>query len=177
MTSILFICKLAGALFVISGGGIAGFSYAYKLRKRLDNLRELERIVIHIENDIRYRHSIISEAFRGVSVRCRKPFSDWLMFLSERLDDADSQFSEIWDSSLIYLKDNSFLHNEDIDNLKTLGQTLGYLDIASQEMGIKLFLENLHNKINEISSTLNDKIRISIIAGMVGGIFIVVLLV
>lgn len=99
------------------------------------------------------------------------------MFLSERLDDADSQFSEIWDSSLIYLKDNSFLHNEDIDNLKTLGQTLGYLDIASQEMGIKLFLENLHNKINEISSTLNDKIRISIIAGMVGGIFIVVLLV
>lgn len=137
-------------------------------------------------------------AFKSASARCHKPFSDWLVFLSERLDDAGRliddnerfrdfidcdfddntyEFCEIWNSSLIYLKDNSFLHEEDIDYLKTLGQTLGYLDITAQEIGIKLFLENLHAKINEISANLTDKIRISIIAGMVSGIFIVVLLV
>ncbi|MBQ8924456.1 MAG: stage III sporulation protein AB [Lachnospiraceae bacterium] len=197
-------CKLAGAFLVITGAGIAGTSYAYRLKKRLDNLKELEHIVINIENDIRYRHSIISSAFKNVSTKCHKPFSHWLMFISKRLDYADDpneaneqlindfdcddeffngffhntyEFSEIWDKSLIYLKDNSFLKNEDIDDLKTLGQTLGYLDITSQKMGISLFLDNLHSKINEINSTLNDKIRISIIAGMVSGIFIVILLI
>ena len=170
-------CKLAGICLVMGGSLLYGINHAVKLKKRRDNLKSLERILMYIESEIRYRHSIIWEAFYNASIKADKPFSKWLGFLGDTLSNCDKDFYDVWCDSLFLLMDETFLTKEDIEELKNLGQTLGYLDIKAHEEGIRLELDNIHEKISDYNEGLKDRMRISVIAGAVFGILIVVILV
>lgn len=195
-------CKLAGIILVLGGSLLYGISRAIRLKKRRDNLKAIERIVMYLESEIRYRHSLMSEAFFNAAGKTDKPFSDWLSYLAGRLKDNynskydytgfaysdfepfnldedynNFDFFNIWCESLIMLKDNSFLSNEDIEELKALGQTLGYLDIEAHKAGIGLEINNLHDRISCVSDGLKERMRVSVIAGAVFGILVVVVLV
>ena len=54
---------------------------------------------------------------------------------------------------------------------------MGYLDIEAHKMGLKLEIDNIHDKINDFNSDLKDKMRISVISGAVIGILVVIVLV
>ena len=194
-------CKLIGITFVIFGSISFGINHAYKLKKRLDNLKEIERIIIYIENEIRYRQSVLCDACHNAALKSDKPFNEWLENLSyelgykknfmyenkdgyinkagfidnDSLINNDESFNNIWNSSLSFLRDNSYLRKSDLEELRNLGQTLGYLDINSQEMGIKLALKNIRSKIEDYNQKLPEKIKLSLIASGVCGILIVIL--
>lgn len=195
-------CKLAGTALVLGGSLLYGICRAIRLKKRRDNLKAIERIVMYLESEIRYRHSLMSEAFFNAAGKTDKPFSDWLSYLADRLKDNHNNyydytgldygdtksfsldedynnfdFFNIWCESLILLKNNSYLLNEDIEELKALGQTLGYLDIEAHKVGMGLEINNLHDRITCISDGLKDRMRVSVIAGAVFGILVVVVLV
>ena len=139
-------------------------------------------MIIYIENEIRYKHSVLSEVFQNAGRRVKEPYGSWLAELGERLeavtfDNAGSySFNDIWEISLEDLRVASHLKDEDIAELATLGQTLGYMDVTAQQMGLTLYLEELRRDIERISASLPDKTRVSVIAGTVGGILIVILL-
>ena len=164
---------------VLGGSVFCGINYAIRLRKRRDNLKALERIVMYLESEIRYRHSVMSEAFVNAAKKADKPFSDWLYYLGLRLKDEynGSDFYKIWCDSLNMLQDDTFLSKEDIEELMSLGQTLGYLDIEAHRAGIELEIDNIHNRINDINEGLKDRMRVSVVAGAVFGILVVMILV
>lgn len=155
-----------------------GIKIALMMKKRVDQLREVERIVNYIEGEIRYKHSILKEACINASLKCGQPFSDWLNNLGDRLELSDSGegFAEIWFDSLNILYEKSLLSKRDINEIKSLGQTLGYLDIRSQEMGLKLEKENIHEQLVKSDRELTNRMKISVILGTLGGIFIVIML-
>ncbi len=197
-------CKLAGVCLVMGGSLLFGINNAVKIRKRRDDLRTLERIVMYLESEIRYRHSVMSEAFGSAAQKTDKPFSDWLLeleiMLKDNINNSDAypyyedeaydemnfscdtdykscDFYRIWCESLVRLQDDTFLNDSDMEELKSLGQTLGYMDIEAHRAGIELFLLNIHNRINDINCGLKDRIRISVVAGAVFGILVVMVLV
>lgn len=151
---------------------------AFIMKKRVDELRELERLINYIEGEIRYRHSILSQACLNAGSKTGQPFKEWLCGLSKTVEeDCDRGFIDIWEDSLKYLKSKSCLNKEDMERLYDLGRTLGYLDIESQKQGLMLEKENIHNVIQRLDKSLAGNMKLSVVLGTLGGIFIVVILV
>lgn len=166
---------------VLSGSAYFGIVQAAGLKKRKSSLKSIERILMYLESEIRYKHSLISEALINASKKADKPFNNWLFFLSERVTSdiavETDGFYEIWVSSLEMLRQDTCLSNEDIEELATVGQTLGYLDIEAHRAGLELEMKSLHEKICEYNEALTGKMRISVIAGALFGILVVIVLI
>lgn len=163
---------------VIGGGGMLGLCIANNMRLRVKQLKELERIILFLEGEIRVRHSILSEAFRFASKKCGQPFNEWLIYLSDSLSDinCDSDFYTIWTSSLAILRDKSRLNKTDLSIVENIGQTLGYLDIRAMEQGLSLERENIKDVAKTSLCELPNRVKISIILGILGGVFIIIVL-
>ncbi|MBQ9234104.1 MAG: stage III sporulation protein AB [Lachnospiraceae bacterium] len=162
---------------VIGGSLFYGVSFAMRMYKRRENLKALEKILIYLESEIRYRHSIISEAFFNAAKKSDEPFNAWLLYLGKKLNEDDGAgFWEIWTDSLNMLSSGTCLSKEDIEEISQIGQTLGYLDIEAHKMGLRLEIDNFHEKISDYNADLKDKMRVSVISGAVIGILVVIVL-
>ena len=71
---------------ILTGTLLYGISHAIRMYKRREHLKALERILVCLESEIRYRHSVIGEAFLNVAEKTEKPFRTWLYYLGERLN-------------------------------------------------------------------------------------------
>ena len=113
----------------------------------------------------------------SASLRCGQPFKQWLEKLGERIEGfyMDS-FGEIWEDSLDELRENSCLKNEDIREINLVGQTLGYLDIRTQEMGLGLEKEIIHNNVERLDKGLANNMKVSVILGGLSGLMLVIIL-
>lgn len=159
-----------------------GLKFAFELKKRTMQLKELQRIINYLEGEITYRHSVLSEAFMSVAAKCGQPFNLWLENLANELileDDVlkPDSFYESWCASLKYLKKNTKLKSGDIMVLKALGQAFGYLDISTQQMTLKLEQENLRRIVKSADDELVSHMKISVVFGVLGGLMIVIMLV
>lgn len=164
-------------IFVIVGGISLGFIVAFSMKKRVDELRQLERIINYIEGELRYKNALLGEALMSASYRCGQPFDSWLRKLSVQLEEGtDLSFYSLWENSLIELEPYSALKKEDIRELFAVGQALGYLDIKSQSTSLSLEKENIHSSITKLDKSLYNNMKVSIILGTLGGIFLVILL-
>lgn len=169
-----------------------GIKVAVEMGKRVEQLREIERIMNYLEGEITYRHSLLAEACLRASDRTKEPFCNWLSIIAEKTENQTEEifdeeftdeengttsFSDIWEDSIDYLQNESCLTKKDIKELLAFGQALGYLDINTQQMGMHLEKEQLHTRIQRLSEELTNKMKISVILGTLGGIFIVVMLI
>ena len=162
---------------VVVGCVSLGFMFAISMKKRVDELRQVERIINHIEGEIRYNNALIKEALRGARTRCAEPFDEWLNYVADELEeDYNDSFSHIWDRSLDILQRKTHLKKSDIKELVLIGQALGYLDMKAIKMGLELQKENLHNVILNLDEVLANNMKVSVILGTLGGFFLVVIL-
>lgn len=163
---------------VLTGCIWLGLSIAVSMKRRLDELREIERIVNHIEGEICYNNALMKEALSRTARRCGQPFSAWFDKLCGELEENyNDTFCDIWDRSVKDLQKRTHLTKEDVKELILVGQTLGYPDIKSMETGLKLQKENIHNKILALDGVLANNMKVSVILGTLGGIFLVVILI
>ena len=152
------------------------FSRIYK--NRLNQLQDLERLISFLQGEIKYKHSVLSEAFLHASERCRMPFKTWLYELSEALqnNNQENTFIELWEGSMSYLKETSSLMESDFRELRSVGQALLDMDIESQDKALCYEKELIHSRVDELSKGIADKIKISIVLSTLCGILIVVIL-
>ncbi|MBE5944903.1 MAG: hypothetical protein E7258_08295 [Lachnospiraceae bacterium] len=163
---------------IIVGGMSLGVMVALSMKKRVEELRQLERILNYIQGELSYKNSILKEAFYEASFRTKPPFDKWLIAIKELIEESeDMTFFEIWEKSLIVLRGESHLKREDISELMNIGQTLGYLDVSAQQMGLALEKDNLHSNIVRLDKGLLNNMKVAVILGILGGIFLVVVLV
>ena len=172
---------------VIGGGLGMGLVIAANMRRRLSNLKQLEKVMYLLEGELRYRHSTLGDAFANISERTGEPFCEWLANLSNSLsvskmsmdiNELCCTFVNIWNESLSQLYDDtsSYLLVEDIELIKNMGQALGHLDIETQLNEIKLETERLGTIIYELSKVLKDKSRMAVTLSTLGAILVVIIL-
>lgn len=163
---------------------------ALAMRKRVYELRELERTIHILEGEIRYHHAILYEACKNTADRCGQPFSEWMLSLHSDLYteayDADKGFAEteqetdrfisLWNASLKRLYQISHLTRNDMELVKAVGRCLGYLDIETQERGFALECEQIHMCMLHAEQELGNKMKLSVILATLGGILLVIML-
>ncbi|MCM1272841.1 MAG: stage III sporulation protein AB [Clostridium sp.] len=175
-------CKLTACILIISCSGALGVSYALSMKKRIEHLKELQRIMNYMAGEIAYRHAVLGEVFLNAASKCGAPFQMWLADLGDKLTCNESElmqepFVGIWRKSLDYIREHTKFKESDIRIMEALGQALGYLDINTQQMSLKLEQENLQNIIKQADMELANKMKVSVVMGTLGGVMIVILLI
>lgn len=170
------------------------------MKKRVAELMEFERMLGMLFGEIFYHHSIVKKACTDVSTRCSEPFQSWLVELSSSLEsdfykssdryfegetesatrecvEEKSDFKSIWDKSLENMKKHSNLKQEDIEEMKNIGKTLGYLDYKNQEQGFHFEQEQLVKKIDFEKAKLSNGMKIAVVFGVLCGMLVTICLV
>jgi stage III sporulation protein AB len=160
------------------------------MRRRIYELRELERIMGMLEGEMRYRKNPLGQCFRNIGRRCGGIYGEWFLYVAglmqnnkqpETGDDvcAGEGFTYVWDCGLSWLRQQgcrSCIRQEDIDGLKYMGQALTESDIETQINALMLEKTVLHNRITGLSNEVKNKSRIALSLCGLGGILVVICL-
>ena len=170
--------KFAGAcLIMVSAAGI-GVSFSADLRRRCQELRILKQLVYMLRGEIKYTKTPLPEAFYHISVRLPEPFGSFLSRVVEELAKAEGRtFGELWREQIRETLHSSRLNRMDKEQLATLGEVLGYLDVEMQLAAIDLYIEQLEEGIREAENSMGTKQKLYQSLGVAGGIFLVILLI
>lgn len=169
--------KIVGSILVIGAGTCIGFLKGNEMAERVLHMKEIKRIFHALEQEIAYTRVPLAQAFVRVAERCTGSFQAWLLHMSEMLSLRESgSIEEIWKNSTRQHMEETRLSSEDIDMIAQQGVYMGQLDVKMQSATLGLFLEQWEERINQAGQQLGNKRKLARCIGLLGGIFLVILL-
>lgn len=170
------IMRMTGiAMIVFSCAGL-GVIKSAQLQKRYRLLKEWERLIVLLEQEISY-NAALPEACRRVGRKARPPFNSFLDSLSGRLKDCGgTPFPRILEEeSSRYLKDG-YLTKEDLQSISMLGEMMGFGDRQTQKEMLKRYGKELEIRLSDLKEQLPGKQKLYRSLGFLGGAFLGILL-
>ena len=103
---------------------------------------------------------------------------DWLagLALQFRTEEYASSFEQIWTGSIESLMEYSYLTDVQIGAVKELGKWLCYMDIDMQIRNLKLWEQNMQTEYEEQKDRAHRINKVSRSLGLLGGIFLIILI-
>lgn len=154
-----------------------GFFISEKQKTRIAQLKELRRHMNILYGEIQYGASELPEALGSVASRTDgdiSPFFEWTSQEAEKLE--GSCFSSIWKNAIEQKLKDTCLKKEDKQLLERLGDNLGFLDQKTQLSNMELYIHNLEECIEEGTKEMKEKVRLYHLLGILGGIFITIVM-
>jgi stage III sporulation protein AB len=143
-------------MIIFASTGI-GFICGESFKKRVEQLREIQRCVHQLQNEIIYTHTPLPAAILNTALKSKKPVGDVLGDISSMLEkNSVDNVYEAFRSAFMDKKESLSLKAEDINTILDLSKTLGESDIGGQKRMFSLTLDNIKNQI-EISKIAMSK--------------------
>lgn len=169
--------KIVGAILVIFSSSAMGLYLSNELKTRIVDLKELKKILLLLRGDIQYANTPLPEAVQALSRRHDGKFKGFLENISQRLLKLRGEsFGVIWKEGVEKDLTHTSFSKEDYALLNQLGENLGYLDKNMQIGTLDLYLEQIEETINSLSQSVKDKTYLYNSLGIMGGIFITIIL-
>ncbi len=170
--------RILGAVLVVAASAGIGFSYSLRLGRRLEQLRQLERMTILLKGEISYGCAALPEALASIGRKMPEPFSRFLEEVADRLSGyPDKSFQQVFQEEVEGNLKQSALTAKDKGALMQMGAFLGYLDKDMQLRTIDLYLQELGQEIKATGESIPGKQKLSRSLGIMGGLFLVLLLI
>ncbi|MFP4698411.1 MAG: hypothetical protein ACLFMO_06870 [Eubacteriales bacterium] len=167
--------KIIGAIITITSSALIGLYFSKSLSFRLEDLKQLKKIMIMLRGEIKYSLSPLPEALEQISKRSHYPFKEFLQKVGEELKKYNGQdLQKIWEQEIDKTLLKTYLKKGDIAKLKQLGETLGYLDKEMQLNTIDMYLEQLEEEIKYAIDHNSQTGKLYKNIGLLGGILIVI---
>lgn len=174
----MFKC-LGAALVLISAPGL-GLWLAGQWKERLRQLEKLRQMIYFLKGEITYSHAPLAEALERVGRRSGGPAGQLFIRAAGRICCQEGEsLQEIWDQETKRMAAetrNLPFTKEDLEQLAALGEHLGYLDLDMQERTLLLYLEQLDLSIEYLQRHRQEKCRLYTSLGVMGGIFLVIVM-
>lgn len=169
--------KIVGAFLIVGTTSIWGMAKAERVKKQLENMKDLQKIISFLQSEIRYSKAFLGEIFDNLRQRIKEPYKSWFWDMSERTKSFSGEsFGEIWKDSIGKHLRELELPKYELEALKSLGNQLGYADIQVQMKMIDLYQEHLERTIREVYDEARMKVRLYHCLGVMSGLFVAVLL-
>ena len=162
--------KAAGLFLLFSGCFSLGIGKSRGLKKRLELLRELKKLLLLLSGEIRCAKTPLPEAFRKIGRKAEDPFGTFFQKVAEELTGENRKLPETAFSRQMKLLKESPLTPD-------LGKDLGYPDLSVQLETLKLFEENLEELIKKAAADYRGKAKVYRYLGALAGLFLVVFLI
>ncbi len=171
MTKMANLYKCIGCLLILVASSGIGIHYGEELKKYLNQMEELKKIFCLMKSELEYVRIPLIELFEKIELKSQEPFCGWMKMLKEKLESREHGiFAEIWCDTIEQALKESKLKKEDLEELKGVGKNLEYID------NLNLYIEQLEYKIVHIRQAYQSKRKLSRMLGIMGGIFLVILL-
>lgn len=169
--------KIMGCVFIITSSAGMGWYFSSELRNRISDLKELKKLVFLLRGDIRYANTPLPEAVQALSIRHDGKYKLFLTEIAERLNELGGiSFCIIWKNAVTKKLENTSLSKKDLNGLGQLGETLGYLDKDMQINTLDLYISQIEEEIADISHGIKEKTYLYNSLGIMGGIFITLIM-
>lgn len=171
------IMKIIGCILVIGSSSAVGFYFSGELKSRIEDLKELRKLIGLLRGDIRYANTPLPEAIYAITRRRSSRFDQFFTYVSKQLSELSGEtFQVIWKKAVEFELLNSALTKKDKSNLKQLGENLGYLDKEMQLNTIDLYLSQLEDEIAELSKSAKERGYLYNTLGIMAGVFITIVM-
>lgn len=172
----LWLRIIGGALVIISCSGL-GIFMAGQWNEHLRIVEKLRKMIFLLKGEIVYGNSPLTEAFERTGRKAGGEIGTLFACVSERLMGQQGEpFYTIWQEEIDKLPGEVCLSKEDRQNLKGLGEHLGYLDKEMQERTLLLYLEQLDLTIDYLREHKQEKSRLYTSLGIMGGLFLTIIM-
>ena len=172
--------KWIGSLFILVGAGGFGIWSARQWRERLRLLEKLRQMIYFLKGEITYSHAPLAEGLERVGKREPGPLGLLFTLAAQGICRQEGEsLQEIWRREVGALSSpraRTALTAEDLEQLSGLGEHLGYLDVDMQERTLKLYLEQLDLSIDYLRTNQREKCRLYTSLGIMGGMFLVIMM-
>ena len=169
--------KIAGAVMILLASSLLGFLYSREVERKLNTLYEIQRILIMLKGEITYHKAPAAEAFCEVSKHVKEPFSNFFYNTAMELDQGFGKtIEQIWQECCDTELKELIIAGEDRKTFREFGACMGYLDAQMQISSIGLYSEKLDVRIKESERGIREKQKIFKCMGIMGGIFLILLI-
>lgn len=163
---------------VIASCAGMGFYFSSEMKDRIEDLKELRKLISLLRGDIRYAATPLPEAISVLNRRHSGRFHQFLDYVSTKLNELSGQtFAHIWQTGIDSKLGDTSLSRKDKLQLAQLGENLGYLDKDMQVNTLDLFITQLETEISDLSKTVKEKVYLYNTLGIMAGIFIIIIMI
>ena len=169
--------KVMGCFFIIYASFMTGHAVGNYHTRMIKEMEELILLMHIIRNQIIYEGTEIPELLETCEKRAGGGVKIWLRHLSHTIATCrDKSFVEIWQESMEVLSNQTALRGDIVDEVRRFGAILGDMDVEAQVSRMNL-IENIVEDRYEKERNRNGGIkRLSSSLGLLGGVFIVIML-
>jgi len=128
-------------------------------------------------SEIKHAHSPLCVACVNIAKRIGAPFSGIFTQFARQLTDSQGETAyQLWLLALEGHKNKAYLHDDDWEELKSFGKTLGYLDKHMQLNAILHTTAYIDDVMQSIKEQADKNKRMYRYLGVIGGLLLVVIL-
>ena len=154
-----------------------GWYEAERIRQRTSELRELEQALMMLKGDIRFAKTTLPEAIARLARYHEGSFAEFFRVVSaELLEYSGVSLNEIWRQRTEEILKGTALNAKDREFVASLGDMLGVADVQLQQNTLELAAERLSGEIAAASEKEKDRMYLCRALGVLGGVFLTVLL-
>ena len=166
--------KWIGVILIISGCGGFGFSMAAHYRAEERTLRELERCLVNMSNELVYRMTPLPDLFHIAAQMTDANLSD----LFRNTADALEKLKEPDASSVLQrvLSEDRTLPPASKRIITELGRTLGQFDMSGQLKGIEACIQQARIELAVLSDNKEQRLRSYQTLGLCSGAALAIIL-
>ncbi len=169
--------KLIGACLVMTGCMGLAQCRIRRDKKRKLLLNNLQKLFVMLHSEIQFRNLTITEAFFQISRRIDSQLAAFLIEIEEEWKQKRGEsVGDIWKVCVHRHFSESYLKKEDLTWLQEIGEGLGSFDRMEQVRHIELLLKYLSDELMACEETVKESEKLYKTMGLLGGIFIIVLL-
>ena len=169
--------KIIGASLIIFASAFLGLMFSREAQGKLNTMYEIQRILIMLKGEITYNKAPVADAFINLSRHTKEPFATFFQKTGEELDNNFGKTLEmVWRECCDRELKELVIAKEDKLEFREFGACMGYLDVQMQVASLALYGEKMDMRIKEYGNNIKEKQRIFKIMGVMGGIFLVLIM-
>lgn len=170
--------KVLGSVLVIGASSAIGYLQGINYQRYGRELQILERLFLMLRSEIQYANTPLREAFLHIGKKVEGLYGQWFIELSKSLEErTGTTFFALWKDSIDGQLGEAMLKERDIQSLKLIGTNMGCMDKTLQLGAIDLYLSELQVRIQEVRQSIAEKRKLCNCLGVMGGIFLVIVLI
>lgn len=169
--------KLVGAILVIFGAAGFGFACKQDMQNKLYHTKCLRNILELLESEIRYSKAAVPEACYMASHRVEKPYSTGLSNVwNVMCANKGLPFSIVWKQEMgKFLKDIPVGEKEK-ELFLQFAESSGFADNQMQLRTMERCRESLEQSIIKQEESMENKTKVVMSMGLIGGLFLTIVL-
>lgn len=170
--------KLIGSLFVV--GSMTGFGIwkAGEMKKSYQALLDVQNLIAQMQSELQYARSDFGEMFGELARYQVPPFRNWLLGMKIQMErKCGSTFPEIWSKNIDGFLKESGLNKEETARLKSLGKSLGGMDLTMQIQAMERYQKQMELEIKEMRRDMQMRMRLRVCLGVSFGILVMLILI